>query len=786
MIRNYLLIAWRHLRRQPLYSAINITGLALGMAVAMLIGLWVWDELSFDHYHRNHWRLGEVLSISHLNGTVEAGVSSSVPVAAALRAQYAGDFAALSVLAETGQNFKTGDKIIGQYGAWVQAEFPVMFSLSMVRGSTGALKDPSAVLLAAAFARALFGTTDVVGRPVVVGDTMELRVGGVYEDLPENTTMSAYQFLLSWDNKDNPGRTNFDDWIDHHFQVFVQLKAGADFDAVSDRIKDLTKPHIKGGWEEIWLHPMDKWHLYDRQVNGKMTGGRLSSVRLFGFIGALVLLLACINFMNLSTARSAKRAMETGIRKVLGSRRSQLIGQFLGESMLTVFLAFGFALVIVLLSLPFFNLLAGKTMMLPFARPGFWLIVFCFIVVTGFVAGSYPAFFLSGFRPTTVLKGFVGAGRWAALPRKVLVVVQFTISISLLIGTVMVYRQLQFAKDRPVGYTREGLITLSIGSPAVLNHFGALQQELIQSGAIRAMAESSSPTTTVRNSMLGYDWEGRDPRSFSAIGTLFVSADFGRTVGWNIRAGRDFMAGHSADSGAFIINETAARFMGMKDPVGKVIRWHQVDHPIVGVVADLVMESPYAKVEPVFFTLSADSRIHYLVLRINPALPVKEALARLEPVVHRYDPDPLQYWFTDDAYERKFLEEERTGRLAAGFAILAVFISCMGLVGLASFVAEQRTKEMGIRKVLGAGVFHLWALLSKEFVGLVMVSFFIAAPVAWVVLERWLSGYAYRASLPLWVFVVTGVGSLFVTLVTVSAQAVRAAVMDPVKSLRSE
>ena len=786
MIRNYLLIAWRHIRKQPLYSAINITGLALGMAVAMLIGLWVWDELSFDHYHRNHGRLGEILSVGHFNGTVEVGAYSSVPLAAALRAQYPEDFAGLSLLAGTGENFRAGDKTIGEYGAWVEAGFPAMFSLSMVSGSVDALRDPSAVLLTASLAKSLFGTTDVAGKQIVAEDSMSLSVGGVYADLPANTTMSAYQFLLSWENKDNPGRAQADDWTDHHYQLFVQLKEHSDFAGVAAKIKDVTKPHIKGSWEEIGLHPMDKWHLYDRHENGQLVGGRLQSVRLFGVIGGLVLLLACINFMNLSTARSGKRAMETGIRKVLGSRRSQLIGQFLGESMLTVFLAFGAAFLLALLLLPLFNLLADKTMALPLLNPGFWLIVFCFVVFTGFVAGSYPAFFLSGFQPTRVLKGFAKAGRFASLPRKVLVVVQFTISISLMIGTVMVYRQLQFAKQRPVGYTREGLITLSTGRPEVFNHFEALRQELVQSGAITEMAESSSPTTEVRNSMLGYDWEGHDPRTYTAIGTLFVSADFGKTIGWTMREGRDFIPGHAADSGAFIINETAARFMGMKDPVGKVIRWHQVDHPIVGVVNDLVMESPYAKVEPAFFTLSPNIRIHYLILRINPALPVKEALAKIEPAVHRYDPDPLYYWFTDEAYGSKFMEEERTGRLAAGFAVLAVVISCMGLVGLASFVAEQRTKEMGIRKVLGAGVFHLWALLSKEFVGLVMVSFCIAAPVAWVVLDRWLRAYAYRVSLPMWVFVVTGVGSLFVTLVTVSAQSVRAARMDPVDSLRSE
>jgi len=781
MLRNYLLIAWRHLLKGPLFSFINIAGLAMGMAISLLIGVWVWEEVSFDHYHRNHGRLGEVLSISRFNGATEVGPYASVPMAAALRVQYRDDFAAVALAAGVGGTFRTGDKSLGGWGAWTEAEFPLMFGLSMLRGNAWALKEPGAVLINASMARSLFGSVDVVGRGLIMGDSTVLQVGGVYEDLPESSSMAMYTFLLSWENTGCPGRESEDDWTNHHFQLFVELKEGRDFEAMSARIKDLSKAHMKG-LEELALHPMDKWHLYDRAENGKMVAGRLQSVRIFGFIGGLVVLLACINFMNLSTARSEKRALETGIRKVLGGSRGQLIAQFLGESVLTAFLALLLAMGLMALSLPWFNGMAGRPVRVPWGNGWWWLIVLGFTGVTGILAGSYPAFYLSAFQP-----GKMVSKRRGGLARKVLVVVQFTISMSLTIGTIVVYRQLQFAKDRPVGYSRAGLITLPVNRPELIGHADALRQELLRTGAVVDLAVSSSPTTNVNNSMLGYDWEGRDPRIVPAIGTLFVGYEFGRTVGWTLVDGRDFLPGNAADSGAFILNESAVRFTGLKDPVGKVIRWHGVDHPIVGVVKDLVMESPYQPVSPVFFTLASNVRQRYLVLRIAAALPVNEALARIGKVVQRWNPvDAFYYWFADDAYGQKFAAEEQVGRLAGVFGSLAVVISCMGLFGLAAFVAEQRRKEIGVRKVLGASVVQLWGLLSREFVVLVGIAFCVAAPVAWVVLHRWLQAYTYRVGLSVWVFVGAGFLGVFVALLAVSGQALRAARMNPTAALRSE
>lgn len=799
MVRNYLLIAWRHLRKGPLFSFINITGLALGMAIALLIGIWVWEELSFDHGHPRHDRLAEVLSIGRYNGTVEVGAYASVPMAAALRARYPDDLAAVALVTGVGGTFRVsagqrggalpgfGDRLPadnspGRWGAWAQAEFPSMFGLSMIRGHAMALKDPGAILLNASMAKGLFGSVDVVGRSLTMGDSTIWRVGGVFEDLLENSSMAMYTFLLSWENGACPGRESEEDWTNHHFQLFVELKAGRDPEALSAKIRDLSKAHLKGGWEEVALHPMDRWHLYDRAENGKMVAGRLQSVRLFGFIGGFVLLLACINFMNLSTARSEKRAKETGIRKVLGSSRGLLIGQFLGESVLTAFLALLVAMGLMAMSLPWFCQLAGRVVRVPWGNGGWWLILFGFVIVTGILAGSYPAFYLSAFEP-----GKIVSGRRGGLARKALVVVQFTISMSLMIGTIVVYRQLQFAKDRPVGYNREGLITLPVGRPELIDRADVLRQELMQTGAVADLATSSSATTNVHNSMLGYDWEGRDPRTVPVIGTLFVGSTFGRTIGWTLREGRDFLAGNAADSGAFILNETAVQFTGLKNPVGKLIRWHGEDHLIVGVVKDLVMESPYQPVGPVFFTLASAIRQRCLVVRMAPAMPVKEALARIGKVFRRWDPiDEFYYWWVDEAYGQKFLAEEQVGRLAAVFGLLSVMISAMGLFGLAAFVAEQRRKEIGIRKVLGASVVQLWGLLSGGVVVLVGVAFCIGAPVAWVGLHQWLQAYPYRVGISGWVFAGAGLIGVFVALLAVSGQAIRAASMNPVNCLRSE
>ncbi|WP_369411574.1 ABC transporter permease [Longitalea luteola] len=508
-------------------------------------------------------------------------------------------------------------------------------------------------------------------------------------------------------------------------------------------------------------------------------------VWLFGIIGVFVLLLACINFMNLSTARSEKRSREVGIRKTIGSLRWQLVVQFLGESLIMALLALLLSLLMVHLSLPLFNGLSDKMMAISWGNPVFWLLILAFTLFTGLVSGSYPAFYLSGFKPIKVLKGTVNTGRTATLPRKVLVVVQFTVSVALIIGTCIVYRQIQHASDRPVGYTREGLITVDMNTPDFNGHYDALRNDLLATGAVADMAQSNSAPTEVWSNNI-VEWKGKDPALVVSPGTIAVSHDFGNTLGWKIKEGRDFSRRFPSDTGAFILNESAVKLTGFKDPVGQTIRWLNQDHLIIGVVKDMVMESPYAPIRPTIFHLNPNwARL--ITVRIKPGMSLQAGLAKIEPVFKKYNPgSPFVYKLTDDEYAKKFSDERRIGNLTTVFAILAIFISCLGLFGLASFVAGQRTKEIGIRKVLGASVFNLWRMLSKDFVMLVVISCAIAIPLAWYFLHQWLQQYEYRTTISWWIFILPAIGALILTLVTVTGQAIKAALTNPVKSLKTE
>ena len=452
MFKNYFKIAWRNLAKSKVYSFINITGLATGMAVALLIGLWIWDELSFNQWHKNYDTLAQVMSTQTFNSETHTSPTTVVPVENELRTKYASDFKKLSLTWTSTNILAVGDKKISQTGRWAQPDLPGMLTLNLTKGSSDAFKDPSSLLLSQTVATALFGDSDPINKTVKVDNKTDMKVAGVYEDLPRNSTFYETKFLLPWYNKANYWNTQTDSWRNHGSELFVQVNRNVDLDRTTAKIKDITQQHgYTTSKEQLLLHPMNKWHLYNEFKEGKADGGRIQFVWLFGMIGAFVLLLACINFMNLSTARSEKRAKEVGIRKAVGSMRRQLIGQFLSESVLVAFLALVISFVFVLLSLSLFNRLSDKEMSLPVTHPLFWLITLSFTFFTGLIAGSYPAFYLSSFNPVKVLKGTFSTGRFSSLPRKVLVVVQFTVSITLIIGTIIVFRQIQFAKNRPVG-----------------------------------------------------------------------------------------------------------------------------------------------------------------------------------------------------------------------------------------------------------------------------------------------------------------------------------------------
>jgi putative ABC transport system permease protein len=787
MLKNYFLVAWRHLAKNRVYTAINIIGLATGMALTLLIALWITDELTFDHYAPNHRRIAIAMHYSWLGELNGTGDIIPMVWGNAFRSQYP-DLFTHTALTSGGQNdglFKYGERSVNGKFIWAQMELPLMFGFHVVQGDLNSAGDPSTVLISKSLATALFGHADPIGATVKAFNQYDFRVGAVYEDLPRNTTFYGLQAITPWYNKANSFRVTSEGWNDHNGYLYVQLAPGVTIDQATARVRHVPSPHHKDYHEDAFLYPLDKAHLWNEFTNGKPSGGPIHFVWLFGMIGVFVLLLACINFMNLSTARSERRAREVGIRKTIGSLTRQLVAQFLSESVLVALIALLVSLVLVGISLPFFNQLAAKDMRLPLTQPLFWLAILSFAVFTGLLAGSYPAFYLSRFNPVKVLKGAFKAGRYASLPRQVLVVLQFTVSLTLAIGAIVVYRQIMYSKDRPVGYTREGLFTVNMNTPEIGQHYEALRTELIQSRLAADVAGSNmTPTNFADVNVL--DWPGKRPDQLGiAFYNVNVTPDYGQTIGWRIVSGRDFSRHFPTDSNAIILNTAAIRATGIKDPIGLPMKLFGKEYHVIGIAADMVSASPYDTIIPAVFV--GGGYTGNIIVRIRPGLPVHDALARMAPIFSKYNPSsPFIYNFVDQEYAAKFAAEERIGNLAAVFTSLAIFISCLGLFGLAAFVAEQRTKEIGVRKVLGAGVINLWGLLSRDFLKLTVISMLIAIPLAYYGMDKWLQNYAYHAPLSWWIFASAGAGILLITLLTVSYQSLKAALTSPVKCLRTE
>ncbi len=789
MFRNYLTVAWRNLRRNKGYSAINIIGLASGLAITLLIGLWVVDELSFDHYHSKHARIVQILRrqvFPQHDNEIHIGPIVSTMAGKALDDNYK-DIIKNTALTSTPFWYLlgNGDKNLSIQGIWAQQSITEIFTFQVTEGKSQSLKDPSTLLLAQSTAKALFGNEDPIGKTITLDSHLPFRVGGVYADQPFNSSWHDIKVLLPWDNQQNAYLRDNTDWEDHSARCYAELAGITTAAEATRRIKDIPVTPAGHPRQKVLAYPLDRLHLHGEFSDGVPNGGRIRFVWLFTSIGVFILLLACINFMNLSTARSEQRAKEVGIRKTIGSRRYQLIGQFLAESILTGLLAFGIAIAIAAISLPWFNQLSAKEMVFPWTNIGFWLAALGFSLLTGIMAGSYPAFYLSAFRPVKVLKGSFKAGRGASLPRKILVVTQFSISLSLIIATIVVFQQIQFAKDRPLGYNRDGLITVHINTPDLANHYNALRTALLGTGFVANMARSSQPTTLFDN---GNDlsWEGQTPEQKQInYHNVNVTPEFGATVGWTLLQGRDFSRDYGTDSSAAILNEAAVKQAGLKQPIGMRVTLFGKPYTVIGVVGNMLTNSPYDRIEPGIFL--GDGYMNFITLRLRPDAPARTALAAIEPLFRRFNPaSPFNYEFNDEEYAQKFATETRIGSLAAVLSGLAILISCLGLFGLASFVAEQRTKEIGVRKILGAGVINLWGLLSTDFLKLIALSMLIAMPLIGLAMHNWLQGYVVHAALSPRIFIASGAGLLLLTLATVSFQALKAALMSPVRSLRTE
>jgi putative ABC transport system permease protein len=797
MIKNYFKIAWRNLWKNKGYSLINIGGLAVGMAVAMLIGLWMYDELSANKQHKNYNSIYQVMMYQTFNGQRGAQYALPYPMGEELKNKYP-DFKAVA-MCDWGSNgsLVVDNKKFQKFGHYIGEDAIAMFSLNVIDGDKNPLRDPFSIVLTTQTAEIIFGKQNPIGRLVKMNNEVDLKVTAVVAKQPNNASLQ-FDFLVPWLLQAKLYPTNIKEeeaaWDNNSHQIYVQLKDAVLPETINAKVKNMVLAHLTDNENiqktikpEVFIYPMAKWRLFSEFEDGHNVGGFIKYVKLFAIFGLFILIIACINFMNLSTARSEKRAKEVGIRKAVGSMRWQLIGQFLSESLLIAFLALLLALGLVFISLPYFNLLTEKIISIQLGNPIFWIIILIFTLITGLLAGSYPALYLSSFNAVKILKGTLHAGKAASLPRKILVVTQFTFSIALMIGTIIIYQQIQHGKNRPIGFNTHGLISVD-ASADLKKNFDALRNDLLASGAVSSICKSNSAPSEIWSNQNDWEWKGSTPEDKAAIFNIIATNyDYTNTLGIKLKDGRDFSKDFATDSTGVILNEAAVKRMGLKNPVGELLKKSGVERRVVGVIPDINMESPFKAVSPLAILFVKDW-VNIICVRINPNVAASDAIKKMQPIFDKYNPGfAFDYKFSDLEYAKKFNYEELVGNLSFIISILAIFISCLGLFGLASFMAEQRKKEIGIRKVLGASITNIWSLLSQDFVKLVIIACLIAAPIAYYAMSNWLETYKeYKINIGAAVFIVVLFLALAITLLTVSFQAIKAAIANPVKSLRTE
>ena len=788
MIRNYLLTALRNLWRSKAFSVLNLTGLAVGMASATLILLVIHNEMTYDNFHKNRPLLYEVWNKEIVNGSLFCWDNTPHPLGPALKQEYPG-IAAMCRVDNHWTVTDAGDKKMSSHVNVVDPSFLSMFTFPMIAGDPAtALQSPDAMVVTQSMAKKLFGDKDPMNKSVLI-EHYRYTITGVLKDLPANSTLN-FEFLLPWSYEERVYGVD-DNWSANSVNTYVQLQPKATETAMDQQIKKITIRHSKHAeGTEVFLHPMAKWHLYSDFENGEPVGGRITIISLLALVAAFILLVACINFMNLSTARSERRAKEVGIRKVAGAYRSMLIGQFLGESLLMAFLSAILALGLVQLSLPAFDTLINLQLAIPFGNPWFWGSAIGFTVLTGILAGSYPAFFLSAFRPVAVLKGSFKKPHARVNPRKVLVVLQFTFAILLIICTLIVVKQMDYAQNRSTGYDR-GALLYHWNTGDLNKSFNALKRELLTSGVATEVTRTNVPLTQVYNNTFGLDWTGKTPGDKIAIDRLSEDQGLVKTAGLQIVAGRDMdLAQYPTDSAAMLLNESAVKAMGFKEPLGQTVADQATNYHVVGVVKDFITASPYDPIGPMVVEGAKDTKDAYFNvtnIRLSGDRPMTATIDKLREIFTRFNPDfPFEYHFVREDYAQKFRDTQQIATLSGLFAGLTIFISCLGLFGLAAYMAEARIKEIGVRKVLGASVFSITALLTKEFMTLVFLSLLIASPIAWFVMHSWLQTYSYRIAIDPWVFVLSGGLAILISILTVGGQAIAAARANPARSLRPE
>ncbi|MCG2617157.1 ABC transporter permease [Terrimonas sp. NA20] len=785
MIKNYFKVAWRNLTRNKTFSLINVLGLAIGMACTMLIALWVYNEKNWDGYHKKYDSVYQLYVNRNFNGEISTGPDLMYPLVSAIQATHPEVQHAVTVSFPGSTLMGNGETRINKTTLTVSPDFFDIFTFDFIRGNKEVLKDPDAIVMTESTAKAVFGSTDVLGQQVRLNNNRNAVVKAILKDVPRNSTVQ-FDGLIPFNPSSPEIKEAESEWVNCSYQVFLDVKPGTGVSSLESNLINLIRKRTNGENPttrgSVLLHPMEKWRLFEEFRGGKNTGGRIQYVNLFTWVAVVILIIACVNFMNLSTARSEKRAREVGIRKTLGSGKKQLIAQFLSESVLLALISFLVATAVVYAAMPSFTKLLNIEVIIPYSEPAMWAIVLGIILLTGFVAGGYPAFYLSDFMPVKVLKGTILQGKQAVLPRKILVTSQFIAAIVLISATLIIYQQLQHVKKRDIGYDTNNLIQVKANKDLTKN-YDAFRNELQQSGVLSSVVRTSSPLTTILGFTSGIRWQGADPNTQLIIGFLFSNNDFTKTLNAKLIDGRDFCDG---DSNTVIFNKEAIRLMGLESPVGREITWAGRQRTIVGVVDNMVMTSPYEAASPMM--VAYDNKWSgFANIRLNEGVDVRKSLSLIEAAYKKFSPEyPFEFRFIDDEFNQKFLNEQLIGKLAVIFAGLSIFVCCLGLFGLVSFTIERRTKEIGIRKVLGASVQQVLVLMSREFLILVGLAFLVAIPAAWWAMNEWLKNFNYRINIGAGVFLLVGSITLIIALVTVGLNASAAALRNPGKTLRSE
>ena len=788
MFRNYVVITIRNLFKNGFYSFINIAGLAIGITCSILILLWVKDETSYDKFHPKADRLYQVWVNAHFDGKISSWTSVPLPTYEAFKTADSNIKRAL-VTDWGGDHLLTvNDNRLIKKGFWASEEFFEMFEFPLIKGDpTQVMDDPRSIVISESTAKALFGDVDPINQVIRVDNEHELKVTGVLKDVPTNSSFE-FDFIMPWKFREQAQkwvRDNMTNWGNYSFQVFIELNDPANHAAVENTVRKMLQEHGETETKpEYFLYPLLRWRLHGQFENGMETGGMSDYVQMFTIIAIFIIVIACINFMNLATARSERRAREVGIRKSVGSRRHELVLQFIGESTFISFIAFAIAILMAQLLLPYYNDLVQKKLFIDYTSSEFWIFSLGMIFLTGIISGSYPAFYLSSFQPVKVLKGKPTIGKGASTPRKVLVTLQFGFSILLIIGTIVIYQQIQLVKGRALGYDQENLMAVSY-TKEIEKDYRAIKLELLGSGAVESVTKANSSITDINsNNFLG--WPGKPEDLRVIFTTIATEYDYTKTMGIKIIEGRDFSEDFKSDTASILINKAALQLMNLKDPIGTELDLWGGKRKLIGVVDDVLMGSPYQPVKPMFVILDP-GWIDAVTIRLKKTDDLSASINMVKAIFEKYAPAyPFEYRFADVEFQKKFTTINLTSTLASLFASLTIIITGLGLFGLASFTAEQRTKEIGIRKVLGASVPSLVGMMSKDFSRLVIISFALSAPLAWWLLTKYLERYPVRTGIAWWIFPVTGLIALLFAVAIVSTQALRAAKSNPVNSLRSE